>query len=60
MKDGGATQGKEADDTEFEAGEPEGETVAGLEDWLRGLQLQKYKAKAEEWCAEMGAVSLEE
>jgi hypothetical protein len=60
MKDGGATQGKETDDTELQAGEPKGETVAGLEVWLRGLQLQKYEAKAEEWCAEMGAVSMEE
>eukprot|EP00972_Heterocapsa_arctica_P041223 6077599-Heterocapsa_arctica.AAC.1 len=39
---------EETEETEFEAGKPKGETLAGLEDVLRGLQLQKYEAKAEE------------
>mmetsp|Transcript_44179 Transcript_44179/g.127805 ORF Transcript_44179/g.127805 Transcript_44179/m.127805 type:complete len:846 (+) Transcript_44179:226-2763(+) len=34
--------------------------VEGLGEWLRGLSLQKYEARAVEWCLEMGAVSLEE
>merc|ERR1712129_613391 len=34
--------------------------VAGLAEWLAGLSLQKYESKAAEWCAQMGAVSVEE
>eukprot|EP00927_Polykrikos_kofoidii_P040626 TRINITY_DN34688_c0_g2_i1.p1 TRINITY_DN34688_c0_g2~~TRINITY_DN34688_c0_g2_i1.p1 ORF type:complete len:934 (-),score=164.30 TRINITY_DN34688_c0_g2_i1:132-2846(-) len=34
--------------------------VDGLEDWLRGMNLQKYESKAIDWCIEMGAVSLTE
>eukprot|EP00972_Heterocapsa_arctica_P059419 8761252-Heterocapsa_arctica.AAC.1 len=36
------------------------EIVPGLREWLRGISLQKYEGKAEEWCAEMGAVSIKE
>eukprot|EP00972_Heterocapsa_arctica_P092779 13683214-Heterocapsa_arctica.AAC.1 len=39
---------------------PEADNVPGLRDWLRVSSLQKYEDKAEEWSAEMGAVSLKE
>ena len=34
--------------------------IAGLSQWLKELSLQRYEAKALEWCHAMGAVSLEE
>eukprot|EP00972_Heterocapsa_arctica_P059392 8758596-Heterocapsa_arctica.AAC.1 len=55
-----ALQEKEAKEAELEAVKHKGENVAGLGDWLRGLQLQKYEKKAEDWCEDMGSASLEE
>merc|ERR1719453_2283221 len=34
--------------------------LPGLPEWLTGLSLQKYGPQASGWCAEMGAVSIEE